>query len=110
MKLLFGVFVALLLATPAQAFHKNDHTPPGLALPLCDCLVVEVRASIFAHQSTLIADPVLRMAIGDLYGSGALFCTELEPDPRGEPMLRNLLVFFDGLDGVPGESDDICPR
>ncbi|KKL47400.1 hypothetical protein LCGC14_2335880, partial [marine sediment metagenome] len=55
MKPLFCVLAVLLFATPAQAGHKVSHSPPGHEL-LCDCVISEVRQSVFENSERLVFD------------------------------------------------------
>ncbi len=107
MKLLFSVFVALLLAIPAQAFHKPNHAPPGLALPLCGCLAVEIQESVYFNREKLVANPNLRDIVGGLMVLGEMTCTGQGPDYslRGEAMLRAILVL---LDDIQTSDQDFC--
>lgn len=108
MKLLLCTFVALLLVAPAQAFHKPDHIPPGQALPVCDCLAVEIRQSVFFNAERLVFDRNIRDLIGVLTVLGEMECTDPGPDgfpSPGEPTLRTVLFI---LDGIQSQDQDFC--
>lgn len=107
MKLLLCTFVALLLAASAQAFHKPDHIPPGQALPVCDCLAVEISQSVFDNRHRLVVEPSLRDVVGALTVSGSMECTEPVPGSAtpGEAMLRAVLLL---LDGIQAQDQEFC--
>ncbi len=106
-KLAIAALVALLLAAPALAGHKSNHNPPGQSVPeaVCDCLIVEVRESVFFHQDEITANPNLEAIIGGLMVTGALQCFDAGPGflNRGEALFRAIL---DLLDEVP--DPDLC--
>ncbi len=106
MRLLFAV-ILLLGVSPAQAFHKPTHVPPGIALPVCDCLAVEIRHSAFDNRDRLVVDQALRDVVGALTLSGSMECTEPEPGSAtpGEAMLRMVLTL---LDGTPAWDQEVC--
>ncbi len=107
MRLLLCAAVALLLATPAQAFHKLDHVPPGQALPVCDCLAVEIRQSVFENSERLVFDQSLRNLVGVLTVMGEMECVEPESGfvGSGEATLRHIIFL---LDGIQSQDQEFC--
>ncbi len=107
MRYLFIVFVALLLAAPAQAFHKPNHNPPGQGLPVCSCLAVEIQQSVFFHRDRLVFDQSLRGVVGVMTVLGEMECTEPDPEfqTSGEATLRAVLFL---LDDVQAQDQAFC--
>ncbi len=103
------VAVSLVLDfSPALANHKIGHpTPPGRALPVCDCLAVEMRQSVFENRGMLLLSPPSRDLVGALTVTGFVHCTEpnSEVDTSGESVLR-LVLFM--LSGVHPADQEFC--
>ena len=106
MKPLFCVLAVLLFATPAQAGHKVSHSPPGHEL-LCDCVISEVRQSVFENSERLVFDRNIRDVVGTLMVLGAMECTEPTPESMtpGEAYLRHIILL---LDGIQSPDQEFC--
>ncbi len=114
MKTFLASILVLLFVTSAQAAHKDSHNPPGQTkkqlTPVCDCLAVEVRKSVFRNKD--IIHPNLELVISGILIQGNLECVG-RPDrqDRGEASFRAILSVLSWMqDEDRAIMQSLCPR